>query len=46
MATIFFSDAREVIFIDYLKNEKAIGGKYYAHLLHLLNDEIKKKLHI
>lgn len=36
-------DACEVIFIDFLERVKTINSEYYANLLHLINDEIKKK---
>ena len=33
------------IFIEYLKKGKSINGEFYANLLHLLNEEIKKNDH-
>ena len=41
MASVF-SDARGIIFIDYLQKEKTINGEYYANSLQCLSDEIKK----
>ena len=38
-----FSDARGIIFIDYLQKGKTINGEYYANLLERLSDAIKKK---
>ena len=42
MATVF-GDNHGVIFIDYLKKEETINGKYYANPLNIVNDEIDKK---
>ena len=42
MATVFW-DARGMIYIDHLEKEKTITGAYYALLLHLSSEEIKKK---
>ena len=37
-----FSRCTWLFFIDYLNNEKT-SSEYYANLLHLVNNEIKKK---
>ena len=44
MAITFWDDCR-IIFIDYLKKAK-INDEYYANVIHLVNDKIKKKPHI
>ena len=46
VATVFWG-LTWVIFINYLENGKTSISGYYANLLHLLNDKIKKKwLHL
>ena len=42
MASIFW-DARGILFIDYLENDKSINSDYYMALLDGLSAEIKKK---
>ena len=42
MASVFW-DAHGVIFIDYLEKRRTITGVYYAALLGLLVDEIRRK---
>ncbi|KFD62749.1 hypothetical protein M514_25029, partial [Trichuris suis] len=42
LATIFW-DAKGILLIDYMEHGATIIGKYYANLLHLLRDAIKKE---
>ena len=39
-----FLDAHNILFIDYLKNERTIKSEYYMALLVRLQEEITKKL--
>ena len=45
MASIFL-DTHKIIFIGHLQKGKKFNGEYYANLLWLLKDEIKKNVYI
>lgn len=42
--TIVFSNAREIIYIDYLGKEQTMNEECYTSLLHMLRKEIEEKV--